>query len=239
MLNSAIFYHQHTRDIVLAFGALFSDIKIARQGKGTDTSVKQTITVPISYSNKEKWLTRIDQDPELKNQVYNILPRMAFEILGMQYDSQRKFNRLSKINCRGENGAATVYSPVPWNIDINLYVLSKTQEDAFQIVEQILPFFAPELTVVINSKVGLNISEEIPIVLNSVDVQDDYEGDFQTRRSVIYTLNFTLKANMYGPTNDQGLIKKVTVNLDEQTGSYNATQATPIADIVEGWTYGG
>lgn len=237
MLSNTIFYHEHFRDLVVAFGSLFSDIKIARHGKGVDETVKQTVSVPIAYSNKEKWLTRLDQDPSLENQVYNILPRMAFEITGMNYDAERKLNRMTKINCRNADGSTSVYAPSPWNIQISLYAMTKTQEDGFQIVEQILPFFSPELTVTITNKTGLNITEEMPIILDSVDVMDDYESDFQTRRSVVWTFTFTVKVNMYGPTNGQGLIKHVIIDLPKQTGKYNATQATPVSPIVEGWTF--
>lgn len=213
MLTNNIFYHSITRKIIVAFGSLFSDIKIKRENK--EGTVEQTVAVPIAYAPKEKWLVRIEQDPSLDNYTYTTLPRLSFEIVSISYDAQRKTNRTGFITC--SNGADTMkktYAPVPYNIEINLYALTKTTEDGLQIVEQILPFFAPELTMSINAVPESNIVTDIPIILNSLDVNDEYDGDFQTRRFVTYTMGFTLKAWMFGPVTESGIIKKVFVNTD-------------------------
>lgn len=211
MLNNNIFYHQATRKTIVAFGTLFSGIKLLRSKNG----VEQTIAVPIAYAPKEKWIVRIEQDPSLENHTYTVLPKMSFEITGMNYDASRKTNRMSSITATRSVGGSAVatqmYSPVPYNIDISLYALTKTQEDGLQIVEQILPYFTPEYTMVINSLSEMNINTDVPIILNSVSVDDQYDGDFETRRFITYTMNFTLKTMLFGPVNDAKVILTSTV----------------------------
>ena len=154
---------------------------------------------------------------------------MAFEITGYSYDASRKVNKMQKIKCTSTGSSySTTQSPVPYNIDISLYILTKTQEDALQIIEQILPTFQPEYTLSINAVPDMEIVQDIPIILNSIDVQDDYDGDFTTRRFVTHTLTFTLKTNLYGSVSDRGIITEVhanlndTVNLDKSFANYEA-----------------
>jgi len=213
MLNNDIFYHGITRKIIVAFGSVFSNIKIKRQKEDAE----QTIAVPIAYAPKEKWLVRIEQDPNLEmNALYTTLPRLSFEITGMNYDASRKTNRLNYIACGdGQSNMSKVYAPVPYNIDISLYSLTKTQEDALQIVEQIFPYFAPEYTLSIKGIPESNIVIDIPIILQSVNIQDDYDGDFNQRRFVTYTMNFTLKANFYGPVIDNKIITNTLVDIKD------------------------
>lgn len=201
----------------MGFGSLFSNIKIERKDIGQLQT--QVIAIPISYAPKEKWLVRIEQDTTLENHTYTSLPRMSFEITGMSYDSTRKTNRMNYITCADGTSPSIkkVYAPVPWNLDISLYILTKTQEDAFQIVEQILPYFSPEYTLAIKAVPDENIIIDVPIILESVSVQDDYDGDFTQRRFVTYTLNFTLKANLYGPAEDGGIIGRTLVDINNTT----------------------
>jgi hypothetical protein len=237
MLNIPPFYHGLTRKIIVAFGSLFSNIKIERQNN--DGEVAQTVVVPLAYAPKEKWLVRVEQDPTLERNTYTILPRMSFEITGLNYDPIRKTNRMNQVTCYDNSGATPVmkqmYSPVPYNIDISLYVLTKTQEDALQIVEQILPFFTPEFTLAIRTIPNMSVNLDVPIILNSVAVQDDYDGDFQTRRFVTYTLNFTLKANFFGPISAAGPITTVFVNGSEPNRKYTAVGDFSTGDITETW----
>lgn len=221
MLNNNIFYHSITRKIIVAFGSLFSNIRIQR--KSVD-GASQTIAIPIAYAPKEKWLVRLDQDPNLDNHTYITLPRLSFEITGMSYDAGRKTNRVNYITCGDGDTLTRVYSPVPYNIDISLYCLTKTQEDALQIVEQILPYFTPEYTLSIAGVPESSIIMDIPIILESVSIQDDYDGDFDQRRFVTYTINFTLKANFYGPVVDGKIITNTQVNVN------NITNQAPVAD---------
>jgi hypothetical protein len=216
MINNQIFYHAITRKIIVAFGSLFSEIKIKRDKDHQDGPLSQTVAVPISYAPKEKWLVRIEQDPNLSNNTYISLPRLSFEITGMNYDPSRRVNRGSYITCPSADGVSRLFAPVPYNIDITLYAITKTQEDGLQIVEQIVPYFAPEFTMSVKAVPEMNVIVDVPIILNSVSVQDDYDGDFQTRRFVTYTMNFTLKAMMFGPVSDTGvIIKKVLIDVDD------------------------
>lgn len=204
MLSKAPFYNSHIKNAIVAFGRVFSGIQIVRADHN-DPTKNQLLDIPLNYAPKEKWLVRIEQDPELTNQVYTVLPCMSFEILGYTYDPTRKLNRMGRISRNADPVAPLtemsvrneVFTPVPYNLDISLYVLTKTQGDNLQIIEQILPIFTPEYTVNIASMPDLQLSDNLPIILNSVTTQDDYDGDFQTRRFVTTTLSFTLKLNLY------------------------------------------
>lgn len=215
MLNNNVFYHGIIRKTIVSFGRLFSDIYIDRkQGDSVTGTTVQRIQVPLAYAPKEKWLVRIDQDPTLENYTYASLPRMSFEILSYGYDANRKLNRMQKIQCgSGEAMRNYTYTPVPYNIEISLYILTKTQEDGLQILEQILPTFTPEYTLPIKVVPEMNIVQDTPVILNSVSVSDEYDGDFQTRRFVTHTLNFTLKTNLFGALSSQGIIDTVNANI--------------------------
>jgi hypothetical protein len=242
MLVGKTFYHGIIRKTIVAFGSLFSNIQIERQLKDGTDAIAQTVKVPIAYAPKEKWLVRLEQDPLLDKQVYTTLPRISFEITGISYDSNRKLNRMNQVVCYTAASGGTpdsykrMYSPVPYNIDISLYVLTKTQEDAMQIVEQILPYFTPEFTLSIKAVPDMNVITDIPIILNSVSAQDDYDGDFQTRRFVTYTLTFQLKVNLFGPVESGAPIKKVYAQVTgDAPALYTADQNTPIATVTEDW----
>ena len=215
MLSNNIFYHAITRKIIVGFGSLFSNIRITRAGDG----VEQTIAVPIAYAPKEKWIVRIEQDPTLQNHTYTTLPRLSFEITGMSYDATRKTNKMNYITCGGPGNMSKTYAPVPYNIDVSLYSLTKTQEDALQIVEQILPYFAPEYTLKIKTVPESNIVTDVPVILESINIQDDYDGTFEQRRFVTYTMNFTLKAYLYGPVTNGKIINHTSVDIDNLDGS--------------------
>ena len=223
MLSGSVYYHGIIRKSIVAFGRLFSDIYIDRkEGDSVSGTTVQRVQVPLAYAPKEKWLVRIEQDPELKNNTYTTLPRMSFEITGYTYDSVRKVNRMQKITCgSGLESLSYVYTPVPYNIDISLYVLTKTQEDGLQIIEQILPTFTPEYTLAVKTVQDMNIVLDVPVILNSVSVQDDYDGDFQTRRFVTHTLNFTMKTSLFGPISGQGVINQVNANVGQNENFQN------------------
>lgn len=217
MLKNQVFYHGLIRKSIVAFGRLFSDIYIDRkQGDSVTGPTIQRIQVPLAYAPKEKWLVRIEQDPNLENNTYVSLPRMSFEIIGYNYDPSRKLNRMQQIKCGdATNSMTTLYTPVPYNIDLSLYVLTKTQEDGLQIIEQILPTFTPEYTLVVNAVPEMNLKHEVPVVLNSVSVSDEYDGDFQTRRFVTHTLNFQMKINLFGGIGDRSVITEVNANVGQ------------------------
>lgn len=215
MLNNNVFYHGIIRKSIVAFGRLFSDIYIDRkQGDSVAGTTIQRLQIPLAYAPKEKWLVRIEQDPTLENNTYVSLPRMSFEILGYNYDPARKVNRMQQIKCGDASGSvSTMYTPVPYNIDISLYILTKTQEDGLQIIEQILPTFTPEYTLTINAVPDMNVKVDVPIILNSVAVNDEYDGDFQTRRFVTHTLNFQMKVNLFGAVTGRNVIDTVNANV--------------------------
>jgi len=215
MLNNNVYYHGIIRKCIVGFGTLFSDIYIDRkQGDSVTGTTIQRLQVPLAYAPKEKWLVRLDQDPNLENHTYVSLPRMSFEIIGYNYDPSRKVNRMQQIKCGdGSGSVSTMYSPVPYNLDLSLYILTKTQEDGLQIVEQILPTFTPEYTLTINVVPDMNVKIDVPIVLNSVSVSDEYDGDFQTRRFVTHSLNFQMKMNLFGPISGQNVIDTVNANI--------------------------
>jgi hypothetical protein len=234
MLNNNIFYHGIIRKSIVAFGRLFSDIYIDRkQGDSVTGTTVQRLQVPLAYAPKEKWLVRLEQDPNLENYTYTSLPRMSFEIISYTYDPQRKLNRMQQITCGGGEGSlTTMYTPVPYNIDISLYILTKTQEDGLQIIEQILPTFTPEYTLTLNLIPDMNIKTDVPIILNSVAVSDEYDGDFQTRRFVTHTLNFQMKVNLFGAPSTKGVVSSVYANIGENEDFSNANRVyTATGDV--------
>lgn len=235
----APFYHGHIRNVIVTFGTLFSNIKFQR--KNQSGTVEQEIYVPIAYSQKEKWVHSIEANPEGTRGIYAALPRLGFEITGYDYDPSRKLNKMNAVYCTTGDSRDLVATPVPYNINISLYFATKTQEDGLQILEQILPTFAPEYTMKIKVLPELNISQDVPFILNSVSVQDEYEGDLETRRFVIHTLTFTAKVNLFSGLSNVGLITNTEanvsttfdVNLLDKT--FEATQTTPTGPITEGW----
>jgi len=223
MLNNNVYYHGIIRKCIVGFGTLFSDIYIdRREGDSVTGNVIQRLQVPLAYAPKEKWVVRLDQDPTLENHTYVSLPRMSFEIIGYNYDPSRKVNRMQQLKCGdGTGSVSTMYTPVPYNLDLSLYILTKTQEDGLQILEQILPTFTPEYTLSINVVPDMNVKIDVPIILNSVSVQDDYDGDFQTRRFVTHSLSFQMKVNLFGPISGQGVIQTVNANIGENENFNN------------------
>lgn len=238
MLTTTPFYHGIIRKSIVAFGSLFSKIQIDRKDEGSvDGNTVQRIKVPVAYAPKEKWIIRIDEDPTLSNHVYTVLPVVSFEITGINYDVSRKLNRINNISCYQDGMMTGTRAPVPYNLDISMYVVSKTQEDALQIIEQILPYFNPEYTLSVKVIPETNTIMDVPVVLNSVAVQDDYEGDFQTRRFVTYTLQFTMKVNVFGPLTNQGVIETTIVNTSLNT-HYTAHGDPETGNITEEWIEG-
>ena len=238
MLNGNVFYHGVIRKTIVAFGHLFSNIYIDRkEGDSVDGPTIQRLQIPIAYAPKEKWIVRLEQDPNLENHTYVTLPRMSFEITGYNYDASRKVGKMQKIVCNNGTSSGSMFSPVPYNLDISLYVLTKTQEDAMQIIEQILPTFSPEYTVSINAVPEMNIIQDVPIALNSISVQDEYDGDFQTRRFVTHTLTFTLKLNLFGPVQQNKPIYTTTANVGNPETTYVAVGDPNTYEVIsEHWT---
>jgi hypothetical protein len=210
------FYHETTRKVVVAFGTLFNDIHLVR--KDNSGTIQQSMKVPLAYGPRQKYLVRLNDDPDLSKSTAVTLPRIGFEIAGISYDPARKLQRVQKFKkVKGAKASQldTQYMPVPYNIDFELYVLSKQSDDALQIVEQILPYFQPDYTVTINDNTDMGIKRDVPVILNSIAYEDDYQGDFASRRAIIYTLSFTAKFYLYGPVTSSKVIK--TVQVDQYT----------------------
>jgi hypothetical protein len=207
------FYWGTIRKAIVAFGNMFNNITIQRVD--ADGNVVQLQKVPLSYSPKQKFLTKIRQQPNVDTQnVQVLLPRMGFEMISLDYDPNRKISPIQQSRTINSSTAANAqYAPTPYNINVILYVYAKNQDDALQVVEQILPYFNPDYNLTIKAVPQLNIKNDLPIILNSIGFEDDYEGDLTTRRSIIWTLSFVMKLNFYGPVNKQGIIKKTTSNI--------------------------
>ena len=207
------FYNETIRKVVVAFGTMFNDIHLVR--KDNNGTIIQTMKVPLAYGPRQKFLVRLREDADLTKQVAVTLPRIGFEITGLSYDPARKLNRVQKFK-KVKGGKSeqldTQYMPVPYNINFQLYVLAKQSDDALQVVEQMLPYFQPDYTITINDMTNMGIKKDIPIILNSISYEDDYQGDFTTRRAIIYTLDFTCKFYRYGPVTSSKVIKTVQVD---------------------------
>jgi hypothetical protein len=210
------FYHESIRKVIIAFGTTFNNIQLVR--KDNDGNIKQAMKVPLAYGPKQKWLARLNEDADLSKTVAITLPRIGFEIQNLSYDPNRKLNRVQKFKkVKGTNDDRldTQYMPVPYNLSIQLYVMAKESDDSLQIIEQILPYFQPDYTLTINDMADMGIKRDVPIVLNGVTYEDNYQGDFETRRAIIYTLDFSAKFYLYGPVTSQSVIK--TVQVDQYT----------------------
>jgi hypothetical protein len=204
-------YHEIIRKTIIAFGTLFNDIHIKHKD---DTKVISDMKVPLAYGPTQKFLAKLEQQADLNKPVQITLPRMSFEMTSIDYDSSRKTGVTQTFRAVDGNTMKKVFMPVPYNIGFELSILCKLNDDALQIVEQILPNFQPAFNLTVDLVESIGEKRDIPIVLNSVSFQDDYEGDFSTRRALIYRLQFTAKTYLFGPIadNPEGLIRKVIVD---------------------------
>ena len=210
------FYHETIRNIVVGFGTVFNNIQLVR--KDNSGAIQQTMKVPLAYGPRQKFLVRLNDDADLSKTVAVTLPRIGFEITGLTYDPTRKLNRVQKFKkVKGDKSEQldTQYMPVPYNIGFQLYILAKQSDDALQVIEQILPYFQPDYTITMNDNPDMDVKIDIPVILNSISYEDDYQGDFTTRRAIIYTLDFTCKFYLYGPITSSKVIK--TVQVDQYT----------------------
>ena len=214
------FYNQSLRRLTIAFGQIFNNVIV--QTKSSTGAVTKRMRVPLAYAPKEKFIQRLEQQANLdKGRTFAItLPRMGFELTGLKYDANRKLNKMQK-TVRVRSSDSTVhnfnYSPVPYDVSFSLYSFTATAENGLQIIEQILPYFQPDFTVTINAIPELDIKRDVPIVLDDVNYEDTYDGDFNKRRAVIYTLNFTAKTYLYGPMAQSKVIRQSQADLGTST----------------------
>jgi hypothetical protein len=226
------FYHGALRKYIIMFGNMFNDLEVGRYDNSGQ--LIQSIQVPISYGPKEKFLARLREDPGLDRPFSTVLPRLSFEITNMSYDPTRTYNKMNRIlqTTSGGDVLKTQHAPTPYDIDITLYGMFANNEDAVQVVEQILPFFRPEWTHSVKITSNMNEHFDVPTVLNDMSIEDSYDSDFETRRAIIYTFNFTIKGYMFGPVTNKGVIKRskitaISVETDAVDDTYSKVTTTP------------
>lgn len=206
--------HRLIRRYLLAFGTIFDSLEIVRKDE-TDAEFLQK-NVPLQYGPKERWLVRLTQDPDFTQGVAQIVPRMSYEMTGIAYDTTRKLNSLEKLTFADADATkrARLYVGVPYTLNVRLSILTKLQQDAHQLVEQILPFFTPDYTIAIRPLADYpDLVDLIPVTLQSISHSDNYEGDFATRRVIVWDLEFSMKVYFYGPVKSKKKIQEVVVDL--------------------------
>lgn len=247
------FYNETIRKTVIAFGTLFNDISVKHKNDSTDQTIS-TIKVPIAYGPIQKFLARIQQQPDFDRNVALTLPRLSFEIVSYRYDPSRKASPITKfclIPDSSKNKIKKVFMPVPYDIGFRLSFAAKLQDDALQILEQILPFFQPSYSITMNMIEDHDEKRDIPFTLNNISFRDEYEGDFNQRRFIVYDLEFTAKTYFYNeiPTDESGgIIKRVQVDYSTAiraprevryvvtpvaTKDYNSDETTALTETFE------
>ncbi len=223
MLGNRHFYNRTIRKIVVAFGTLFNDLEIVRYSKDGSTEYER-LKVPLSYGPKEKYITRLASDPDLLRSFGVVLPRISFNMEGITYDSSRKQVSLTRNFSFGGNGITSQYVPLPYNFDFTMSIYVRNTEDGTQIIEQILPFFTPDFTVTVDLIKDLDQKYDMPIILNSVTPEIDYEGDMISTRMIIWNLNFTVKSFIFPPviSPNTGLIRRANTNIYTDTRKLDA-----------------
>jgi len=243
------FYHRVLRKCIVAFGTLFNNITVVRYTKDGNTT-KERFKVPLNYGPKEKYIQRITQDPTLTKSVAITVPRMSFELTNISYDSSRK-QQSTMMNFVGTSTAGTIktqYAPVPYNIEFSLSLYVRNHEDGTQIIEQILPYFVPDYTMTVNFVPEMGRTYDMPIILETVNQDIEYEDSFLTPRLITWTLTFTAKAYMFGPVSNSSIIMGIagangnvsggsTVTLSNDTNNqliqkvYMANNASNVANV--------
>lgn len=205
-------YNKILRKLIVGFGDLFNNITLVRYNP--DMSEAERMLVPIVYAPKEDYVMRLEEDPDLDKKVQMTLPRMSYQMINMTYDASRKLNTNFKSFSKTPSGVISQHSPVPYNFDFQLYLYVRHIEDGNQIIEHVLPFFTPDYTIKLNLIPEMGEVREVPIILNSVDMPVDFEGtrDRDTR-VIVWTLDFTVKGYLFGPTTDTGLITHSITNV--------------------------
>jgi len=219
------FYNQIVRKNIIAFGTLFNNITMKSSDPDTGEILEES-KVPLAYGPKQKFLVRIGENAS-SNKVAITLPRIYFEMTGVEYDSSRKTSPIQKyktIIADNGNEVKVQYVPVPYNINFELGVIAKSQDDALQIVEQILPYFQPSFSITLNMIPDMNEKRDIAIILNGISGEDEWDDSFLERRYIAYTLQFTMKSYLYGPYNTADVIKKAIIH--ETIGDLDVSRRT-------------
>ena len=224
------FYHESLRRYIILFGTLFNDIHIKR--RNSSGNVISEIKCPLTYAPREKVTARLEQNLALTEQQAINLPRLSFEMTTLQYDPSRKLSTINKLvkDDPDPTKRKRVFNPVPYDINFDFNIYTRYAEDATQVLEQILPFFTPEFTSTIKLLDDMDIKVDVPITLQGLSSQDTYEGDFETRRALIWNLNFVMKAYFFGPIKTQGLINEANTNfyVTKTDGTYGNTPSVAV-----------
>ncbi len=228
------FYHEILRRTIISFGTLFNGLNIKHKDSSDNTT--SVIKVPLAYGPIQKFLARLEQQPDLNKSTQITLPRMSFEMIGMSYDPSRKVTTTQTFLSGATSDKASekkTYMPVPYNMTFELGIMCKLNDDALQIVEQIVPYFQPQYSLTVDLVESIGEKRDVPVVLESITMTDDYEGDFSTRRVLLYTLRFSAKTYLFGPVSSTAtdIIKKVSVGYiaadssgaDSRTGGRDVT----------------
>jgi hypothetical protein len=219
MLGNEPFYNRTIRKIVVAFGTVFNDIYLVRYTKD-GLHAKETIKVPLNWGAKEKYLTRLTTDPTLTKSIATTVPRISFDMTGMSYDSSRKLpSTMRNFSANNSTSVKAQYVPVPYNFDFSLSIYVRNTEDGTQILEQILPFFTPDFSVTVDFIPSMEPKYDMPIILNSVSNEVDYEGDMMSTRLIIWNLEFTAKGHIWPPVKTGKVITTANTNLFVQPNS--------------------
>ena len=223
------YYHEIIRKTIIGFGTLFNDIFIKHENID-NTTLDQT-KVGLAYGPQQKFFAKIREQANLTKAVAITLPRMSFEMTSIQYDATRKSGITQTFKASDGTNLKKVFMPVPYNIGFELSIFSKLNDDALQIIEQILPYFQPSFNITVNLVSSIGEKRDVPIVLDNISFRDEYEGDFTTRTALIYTLQFTAKTYLFGPVSDtsDGLIKKVQVDYASDTAASARRQMRYVA----------
>jgi len=215
-------YHEVFKKTIIGFGTLFNNIQLRRVNAGQTEVMK----VPLAYGPAEKFLARLRQTPDpTQHKIQITLPRISFEMDTISYDADRKVAPTQSIkvkNTSAQDGISTAFMPVPYNLGFTLSVISKNQDDALQIVEQILPYFQPSYNFTVELVPVIGETKDIIVNLDSVTFEDDYEGDLDQRRALIYTFKFTAKTYIYGPVREPAIIRKTQVDSYTSMDTVNA-----------------
>ena len=228
------FYHEIFRRTIIGFGTLFNQIEVQKTDDSGNTS--SVIKVPLAYASTQKFLARLEQQSDLNKPVQITLPRMSFELVGMSYDPQRKATTTQTFLSKSTTDSKSVrksYLPVPYNLAFELSIYTKHNDDMLQIIEQILPYFQPAYTLTVNLVDTIGEKRDIPIILDNITMNDNYEGDFSERRALIYTLRFTAKTYLFGPIStsvEKDIVKKISIGFVADGSTRDVTYSTqPVA----------
>lgn len=229
MLES-YYHHKIIEKIVAGFGTLFNNIYVARTNSASEEV--ERFKIPIAYGPKQKWVARLDQaDPDLINRVEIALPRMGYELVTFNYDSDRKLPSTQPyVDISPTTGSLKKrLERVPYTVNFNLHIVSKNTTDALQIIEQILPYFTPDY-VITYRLMGIDSAIDVPITLDNVSFEENYEGSMEDRKSFIATLNFSARIHLFGPVKTSKTIQRIDVNFfdkyDTRTGKLYGVQGT-------------